>query len=140
VPDGVQPDEVEQQRIALDLRLFADYTSSHRFYNELTDATGKLHQTEDYLTVGGFLGFYLRASRYVSLHATASLATRTSHLLTGESLGRDDTWPAIDPSGVTVDPSLQNPNFDWRYDVPGRRFRASEIALFQLSFGGVLQF
>jgi hypothetical protein len=132
--------EVEQQRIALDLRLFADYTSSHRFYNELTDATGKLHQTEDYLTVGGFLGFYLRASRYVSLHATASLATRTSHLLTGESLGRDDAWPAIDPSGVTVDPSLQNPNFDWRYDVPGRRFRASEIALFQLSFGGVLQF
>lgn len=132
--------EVEQQRIALDLRLYSDYTSSHRFYNELTDATGKIHQTEDYLTVGGFLGVYLRASRYVSLHATASLATRTSHLLTGESLGRDDAWPAIDPSGVTADPSLQNPNFDWRYDVPGRRFRASEIALFQLSFGGVLQF
>jgi hypothetical protein len=130
--------EIEQQRLALDVRLFADYTSSQRFYNELTDATGRLHKTEDYLTVGGFLGFYLRASRYVSLHATASLATRTSHLLTGESLGRDGAWPSLE--AVAADSSLQNPNFDWRYDLPGRRFRASEIAIFELSFGGLLHF
>lgn len=115
----------DEQRVSIDLRAFADYTSSQRFYNELTDASGKLHLTEEYLTVGGFLGLYLRASRYVSLHATASLATNTPHFLTGEDPG---------------DGALANPNYDWRYDAPGRRFRISEVALFQLSFGGVLTF
>lgn len=130
-------DHVEEQRVAIDVRLFADYTSASRFYNELTDASGRLHRTEEHLTVGGLLGLYLKASRYVSLHATASLATKTSHFLTGETTGRDDTW--ITPAEM-ADPSLANPNFDWRYDAPGRRFRISEVALFQLSFGGVLHF
>jgi hypothetical protein len=135
-------DEAEQQRVSLDLRVFADYTSSARFYNELTDASGKLHKTEEYLTLGGFLGLYLRASRYVSIQATASLSTKTPHFLTGEALGRNGDWPALDPSGngLTADPAQMNPNFDWRYDAPGRRFRISEVALFELSFGGVLQF
>lgn len=133
-------DEAEQQRVSLDLRVYADYTSDSRFYNELTDASGKLHKTEEFLTVGGFLGLYLRASRYVSIQATASLSTRTSHFLTGEALGRDGGWPQLDPSGITTDPGQMNPNFDWRYDAPGRRFRISEDALFELSFGGVLQF
>jgi hypothetical protein len=114
-------DHVEVQRVALDFRLFAEYTSPQRFYNELTDATGKLHQTEGYLEMGGMAGLYLRASRFVSLQATASLATRSAHWLTGET----------DPS---------NPNFDWRYDAPGRRFRISEVSLFELGFAGVLQF
>jgi hypothetical protein len=118
-------DHVEMQRVALDFRLFADYTSSHRFYNELTDATGKLHQTDGYLTMGGMVGLYLRASRFVSLQATASLATRSAHWLTGESQ---------DTAG------LPNPNFDWRYDAPGRRFWISEVSLFELGFAGVLQF
>ncbi len=135
-------DAAEQQKVSLDVRLSADYTSSQRFYNELTDATGKLHQTEEYLTAGAFVGLYLRASRYVSLQATASLSTATPHYLTGESLGKSGSWPALDPSGngVTADPSQLNPNFDWRYDAPGRRFRISEVALFDLTFAGVLQF
>lgn len=136
----------EQQKVSLDLRVFADYTSSHRFYNELTDASGKLHWTEEYVTVGGFLGLYLRASRYVSLQATASLSTSTPHFLTGESLGVDGSWPAAGADGLPVDstgasdPAAMNPNFDWRYDAPGRRFRISEVANFALSFGGVLTF
>jgi hypothetical protein len=134
-------DDAAQQRVALDVRLFGDYTSSQRFYNELTDASGRLHETGDYVTLGGFFGFYVRASRYVSLHATASLATTTSHFLSGESLGRDGSWPALSgPGGITDDPTQMNPNFDWRYDAPGRRFRISEVALFQLSFGGTLRF
>ena len=134
--------EAEGQKVSIDLRVFADYTSSARFYNELTDASGRLHKTDEYLTVGGFFGLYLRASRYVSLHATASLSTKTSHLLTGESLGRKGSWPALDPSGngLTANPADMNPNFDWRYDAPGRRFRLSEVALFELTFGGLLQF
>ncbi len=140
--------ETEGQKVSIDLRVFADYTSSARFYNELTDASGKLHKTGEYLTVGGFFGLYLRASRYVSLHATASLSTRTSHFLTGESLGRNGSWPAL--FGDNTDPQRapsetanrldMNPNFDWRYDAPGRRFRLSEVALFELTFGGLLQF
>ncbi len=134
--------DAEQQRVAVDFRLFADYTSSQRFYNELTDASGKIHWTEEYLTMGGFLGVYLRASRYVSLNMTASLSTATPHWLTGETLGNGGSWPAVDPSGsgITTDPTQMNPNFDWRYDAPGRRFRLSEVANFALSFGGVLTF
>lgn len=130
----------ELQRVSLDVRLFADYTSSHRFFNELTDATGKILMTEGYLTMGGLFGVYLRASKYVSLQATASLATRSSHYLTGESLGRTSgSVPAGDLSGVTPNPDV-NPNFDWRYDAPGRRFRITEVSLFELGFAGVLQF
>jgi hypothetical protein len=132
--------EAEHQKVAIDVRIFADYTSSQRFYNELTDASGKLHWTEDHLRLGGFLGLYLRAGRYVSLHATASLVTATPHFLSGESLGRSGSWPEIGADGITADPSQMNPNFDWRYDPPGRRFRLSEVALFEVSFGGLLRF
>ncbi len=130
----------ESQRVSLDVRLYADYTSSHRFFNELTDATGKILMTEGYLTMGGLFGLYLRASKNVSLQATASLATRSSHYLTGESLGRTSgSVPAGDLSGTNSNPDM-NPNFDWRYDAPGRRFRITEVSLFELGFAGVLQF
>ncbi len=132
--------EAEQQRVAVDFRLFADYTSAQRFYNELTDMNGKLNWTDDYLTMGGYFGVYLRASKFVTLQATASLSTSTAHWLTGETLGNDRTWPALGSNGITADPSQMNPNYDWRYDAPGRRFRISEVANFGMSFAGVLTF
>jgi hypothetical protein len=133
-------DKREEQKVTLDVRLFADYTSSARFYNELTDASGKLHLTEGYLTMGGRLGLYLKASRWVSLHAAATIATRTSHYLSGESLGKSrGEIPAGDLSGATANADL-NPNFDWRYDAPGSRFRISEVADVSMSVAGVLQF
>lgn len=133
-------DPREGQKVAIDLRLFADYTSRSRFYNELTDASGKLHLTEAHLSMGGLLGLRLRASRFVALEASASLATRTPHYLTGESLGRRrGKLPGGDLSGATSNPDL-NPNFDWRYDAPGNRFRISEVSVFDLSVAGVLRF
>lgn len=129
-------DVKEQQKLSIDFRFFSELTSKQRFFNELTDATGKLHQTEGYMEVGGLVGLYLRASQYVQLQAQASLSTRTAHDLTGESLYKDG-WPA---AGAPVDPASVNPNFDWRYDAPGRRFRISEVSIFALSVGGVLQF
>ncbi|WP_242341371.1 hypothetical protein [Anaeromyxobacter sp. SG66] len=130
----------EDQKVSVDVRAFADYTSSQRFYNPLTDMSGKLHATEPYLTMGGLFGLYLRASRFVSLHASASLATQTAHFLSGESLGRGGVADAgKDITGVTANPDL-NPNYDWRYDAPGRRFRFSETSVFGLSVAGVLQF
>jgi hypothetical protein len=113
--------------LAIDLRLYADYRTSSRFYNELTDMNGKINETEGYAEAGGLLGLYLKASRHVTLKATASLATRTPHWLTGET-------------GTSADPAQTNPNFDWRYDAPGRRFRISEVSVFALSFVGLLQF
>lgn len=132
--------EAEQQRVAVDFRLFADYTSASRFYNELTDMSGKLNWTDDYMTMGGYFGLYLRASKYVTLQATASLSTTTAHWLTGETLGNDRTSPPLGSGGITADASQMNPNYDWRYDAPGHRFRISEVANFGMSFAGVLTF
>lgn len=123
-------DAAEGQKLSLDLRLFGDYTSSQRFYNELSDATGKLLHTDGYLEAGGLVGLYIRASQYVQLQAQASLSTRTAHYLSGESYYRDGGSGTADV----------NPNFDWRYDAPGRRFRISEVSIFELSVGGVIQF
>ncbi len=131
---------VDQQKVSIDLRVWGDYTSSARFYNELTDASGKLNWTDPYLTMGGLVGLYLRASRYVSLQATASLSTKTDHFVTGETLGRNRTWPALGANGITADASQMNPNFDWRYDAPGRRFRLSEVALLDVQLGAQLLF
>jgi hypothetical protein len=133
-------DAIDAQKVSFDFRLFADYTSPQRFYNELTNMTGKIHQTGSYLTMGGLFGLYLRASEYVSLQATASLATRSAHYLTGESLGRNGGTPEVGANGITIPPEEMNPNFDWRYDAPGRRFKISEVSIFELAFSGVLQF
>jgi hypothetical protein len=135
-------DAREGQKVTLDFRLYGEATSKARFYNELSDATGKILQTGQYLEVGGLAGLYLRASKYVQLKAQASLATRTAHDLTGEALGRNGSTPALDPSGNgrTLDPTQMNPNFDWRWDAPGRRFRISEVSLFELSFGALIMF
>jgi hypothetical protein len=120
-------DPAAGQKVSIDLRLSGDYTSSARWYNELTDATGKLLQTDPYLTVLGTVGIVFRASEYVALRGSAQLGTSTAHFITGEDPGT--------PGGAE-----QNPNFDWRYDAPGRRFRVDEINLFNLQLTGILQF
>jgi len=125
-------DRHEGQKVTIDLRLTADYTSSSRWYNELTDATGKILHTDPYVSVAGLVGLYLRASETVSLRATATIATQTAHFLTGEKPGGDYV-------STPGDPNL-NPNYDARYDAPGSRFRATETTIFTLGVAGVLQF
>ncbi len=110
-------------RVALDFRLKADYVSSSRWYNELTDATGKLLYSEDYFELEAFFGFYWRASKFMQLQATAHLGTETPHFITGE------------PGSTTT-----NPNYDARYDAAGRRYRATEVSNFGMALSGVLQF
>jgi len=119
-------DAVAGQKVAIDLRFSADYTSSSRWYNELTDATGRLMHTDPSLTVLGTVGILFRASEYVALRGSAQLGTTTAHFLSGE-----------DPGGSGAD---QNPNYDARYDAPGRRFRIDEVNLFNLQITGILQF
>jgi hypothetical protein len=115
--------KAEGTRVALDFRLSADYTSSSRWYNELTDQTGKLLRTEDYFSLQAFFGFYWRASRVMQLQATAHLGTETPHFITGES-GDVNT----------------NPNYDARYDAAGSRYRLTEVSDFGLALSGLLQF
>jgi hypothetical protein len=129
----------EGQKVSLDFRFYADLTSRQRFYNELSDATGKFHMTSPFMEVGGLGGLYLRASRYVLLTAQASLAIRTAHDLSGEDYYKGG-WPAAGQAGPPGSDPKVNPNFDWRYDAPGRRFRIQELTVFDMSFGAVLQF
>jgi hypothetical protein len=124
-------DRVEGQRMVIDVRVTAEYTSKARWYNELTDATGKLLQTESYMQMGGLLSFLFRASSYVAVQGEAAYAWETSHLLTGEPLGVAD--------GTNSSPD-QNPNFDWRWDAPGRRFRITSAGIFSLKLAGILTF
>jgi hypothetical protein len=117
-------DRLASQKIAFDLRVSGEYTSSARWYNELTHATGKLLATGSYTTLSGRLGILLRASEYVSVQAAGTFGWVASHDLSGEDL----------------DSQAINPNFDWRYDAPGRRFRATEATVLGLEVSGMLSF
>jgi hypothetical protein len=126
------------QKVTIDLRLSADYTSSARWYNELTDASGRIHWTDDYATVSALFGLHLKASEFVAIEAQASIGTQTEHFITGESLGSvrgEDPGPPYSDTNAAL-----NPNFDWRYDSPGRRFRVSEVSLFDVRVTGILRF
>jgi len=123
--------KVEGQRMVIDLRLTAEYTSKARWYNELTDATGKLLSTGSYAQIGGLVSFLFRASRYVAVQGDAGYTWESPHLLTGEPLGVAD--------GSNSLPG-QNPNFDWRWDAPGRRFRITSASIFSLQLSGILNF
>ncbi|HZZ84602.1 MAG TPA: hypothetical protein VFE30_08700 [Anaeromyxobacteraceae bacterium] len=87
-------DRAEHQRVAVDLRLGADWHSSGRWYNELSDAAGRLLQTEEYLTLAGQAGFNLRASDYVELRGTVSYSVDSSHRLS------DLSWDPGTASGA----------------------------------------
>ena len=134
------------QKVSIDLRAGATYHGSGRTYNELSDALGRLLWTEGYATLGGSIGVNIQPIRYVFLRLDAGLYHETAHYLTGETTGKDLDGACVDPSidGACVDhfegSREANPNFDYRYDVPGRRFRVSETSLFTFSFTARVQF
>lgn len=133
------------QSVSIDLQLGALYVSEGRTPNELSDALGKLLYNEEYLTLGGTFGVYARAAQYVQLRLNASLYTDTEHFLTTEPVGKDlDGACRGDASSRCVDLDNHageiNPTFDFRYDMPGRRFRISEVAVFQIMATGVVNF
>jgi hypothetical protein len=124
-------DRTTGQKFSIDLRLGADVTSSSRWYNELTPATGKLLHSEAFLTGTAQVGLNLRASRYVTLGAQGTFQTDTAHLITGEAPGR--------VSNEVVNPPT-NPNFDFRWDLPGRRFRVYETSVLAVAVTAALTF
>jgi uncharacterized protein YaiE (UPF0345 family) len=120
-------DRVAGSKVAFDLRLSVQRTSSARWYNELSDATGKLMATEGYYTGTARAGAVFRASEHLAVVAAAAYGYSTPHALSGESQGG---------AGTTV----TNPNFDWRFDAPGRRFHVAEATTFDIVVSGIVQF
>ncbi len=117
----------EEQRVAFDLRVGAEWTSQSRWFNELSDATGKLMHTDAFSTLHALAGAYLRASTNVQLRLHAAFAWRSDHYISGEPLARPGT-PAA------------NPNYDWRYDTVGRRFRVAESTVLDLGAAAMFSF
>jgi len=120
-------DRASTQKWAVDLRLGGDFTSRGRWYNELTPATGKLLANEPYFTASALLGTTLQASRYVLLGLSGTFQHDFPHFITGERATRQ---------GLPD----ENPNFDWRWDPAGRRFRVSEVLVWSVSATAQLRF
>ncbi len=129
----VYNDKDKQTRWTLDLRLHGNYVGKGRYYNELSGQTLKLMDTSDYLQVGGDLAVYVDLADFFRLKASSSLSYNTDHLLTDAAIGQDlDGNGEVDLPG---NPAEVNPNFDFRMDAPGRRFRATETSVFHLELG-----
>lgn len=112
------------QRIAFDFRGFFDYVSEGRYYNEMSDLLGKLLYSSDYGTIGGQFGIIGQAAEFIQLKAVTSFAYNTEHFLTNEAVGKD-----LDNSGavnLTATPWEVNPNYDFRVDKVGSRFRIEQ--------------
>ncbi len=120
----------KHQKVAIDLRGIATYVSEGRYYNEMSDMFGKLLYTQDYLQIGGSVGFVAHAAEYVHLKARGTLLYNTEHTLTDESIGKD--FNGNGTVDITASPIEINPNFDWRADMPSRRFRATETSVWRL--------
>jgi hypothetical protein len=126
------------QRVLFDLGAHFGYTSEGRYYNELSDPMGKLLYSTDYGTVGGHVGFIGQAAEFVILRAYASFSYNTEHFLTNEAIGKD-----LDNSGVvevTTQPLEVNPNYDFRVDRVGYRFRIEEQFLFRIQVTATFNF
>ncbi len=126
------------QRVVIDLRAFFQYTSEGRYYNEVSDLMKKLLYTSDFGTVGAQVGFVGQAAEFVSLRAYGSVGYNTERYLTNENIGKDIT------SNGTVDitgtPQEINPNYDFRVDRTGRRFRMEEQVVWRLNVSASLNF
>jgi hypothetical protein len=141
-------DSEKYQKVALDLRLGVTYVSPGRYFNEMSDALQKLLYTQEYLQVGGQFGLIARAAQYVALKVDLGYYYQTSHLLTDESIGLALPCSPGLPSGecpmntVNLDNVNHeiNPNFDFRYDLPGRRFGIQNSTTLTLTATAMVNF
>lgn len=130
--------EDRHQRVAFDLRGWFNYVSEGRTYNEMSDLFGKLLYSSDYGQVGGQFGFIGQAAEFVKLRASTSFAYNTEHFLTNENIGKDLTGNGV--VDVTAAPEEINPNYDFRVDRVGRRFRIEQQYIFRIQITATLNF
>lgn len=130
--------EDRHQRFAFDFRGFVSYFSEGRYYNEMSDLFGKLLYTSDYGQVGGQFGFVGQAAEFVILKASTSFAYNSEHFLTNENIGKDLTGNGT--VDVSTNPEEINPNYDFRVDRVGRRFRLEQQYLFRVQVTATFNF
>lgn len=127
----VPVDQQDGLRLALGVEGEAEYVSRGRYYSELSDVLGRLTQVDQHFVLDGRLFADFRFSKYAHLVASFTVGSRTPHFLTGESVGRDffgEAGLGSDPDGVvSLRTAEVNPNYDFRWDQPGRRFRATDV-------------
>jgi hypothetical protein len=107
-------------RVDFDISAILEFHGGALTYTQVSDLLQALTAQEDYLELGGQIGFHYRASKAFMLTIDFALLHDTDHWLTNATLG-----PPGAASGTPVDPEThqnQNPNFDFRYDNPGSRF------------------
>jgi hypothetical protein len=122
--------EDRHQRVSFDLRGFLNYVSEGRYYNELSDLFGKLLYSSDYGQAGAQFGFVGQAAEFIKLKASTSFAYNTEHFLTNENIGKDLTGNGV--VDVTGAPQEISPNYDFRIDPVGRRFRIEQQYIFRV--------
>lgn len=120
--------EDRHQRVAFDFRGFVNYVSEGRYYNEMSDLFGKLLYTSDYGQAGAQFGFVGQAAEFVIFRASVSFAYNSERFLTNESIGK--SFDDNDTVDVTTNPREINPNYDFRVDHVGRRFRIEQQFVF----------
>jgi hypothetical protein len=116
----------QQKRFAFDFRLIAEFHSDSRSYSQLSDLLQTLTAVQEYARLGGQVGLVIHASRFFRASLDFSLLHDTDHWLTQETLGA----PNAPNSSVDVASHAgQSPNYDFRYDAPGSRFRLQNALL-----------
>lgn len=110
----------------VDLRLGANFHGSGRWYGELTPATGKLLASDPYLDFVARVAVAYQTERAL-VGLRYSFQGDLAHFITGEGMGR------VPRERVSPGSPEQNPNFDFRWDPPGRRFRAVDSLTHSLS-------
>jgi hypothetical protein len=134
-------DKNKDQKFALDIRAIGNYVSAGRYYNELSAGLGKLLSSQDFFQVGGQLGATASAGEAFTLRASGTFLYNTDHTLTNESIGKDlDGNGGVDINTVGEPSPEVNPNYDFRTDLPTRRFRASEATTFRLELSATFAF
>ena len=123
-------DVAKHARFGFDFRGWFNYVSEGRVYNEMSDLFGKLLYTSDYGQMGAQIGLTGSAAEFINFRAYTSLAYNTEHFLTNEDIGKDLNGNNL----VDVDtaPYEINPNYDFRVDRSGRRFRIEQQYIFRI--------
>lgn len=132
----------EGRKLAFDLRADVAYVGPARDYTQVADALGKLTYAEEYATAGGSVAIDGRLSRWLRVRVDGKVGLETPHFLTAEGPGKDlDGDGRVDPSAGALPPSPeQNPLYDYRLDVPGRRLRAETSLVWGVTASVALSF
>lgn len=116
--------------VTVDLRAAVDATGRGRWYDELTPATGKLLANDAYLTLAAQVGVAWVPRKAVRVGLDLRVRHDTDHAITGDDLGRRLGDVAAPGSAD------QNPNYDWRWDPSGRRFRVAGDLGYDVALSG----